>query len=36
VFHEPLTASRLLGFALIWSALALYSAETLWTLRRPR
>ena len=27
VFHEPLEATRLIGFVLIWSALALYSLE---------
>ncbi len=29
VFHEPFGGSRLLGFVLIWSALALVSADTL-------
>jgi chloramphenicol-sensitive protein RarD len=36
VFHEPLQPERLTGFALIWAALALYSAEGLWTARRQR
>jgi chloramphenicol-sensitive protein RarD len=36
VFHEPLQRERLLGFVLIWAALALYSAEGLWTARRQR
>jgi chloramphenicol-sensitive protein RarD len=36
VFHEPLQRERLFGFALIWAALALYSAEGLWTARRQR
>ena len=30
LFHEPFSAARLLGFALIWLALALYSAEGWW------
>lgn len=34
VFHEPLQHERLLGFVLIWIALAMYSAESLWRLRR--
>ncbi len=34
VFHEPLRHERLLGFALIWVALGIYSAESLWRLRR--
>jgi chloramphenicol-sensitive protein RarD len=33
LFHEPFTADRLVGFALIWAALALFAAEGL--LRRP-
>jgi chloramphenicol-sensitive protein RarD len=33
VFHEPLQAGRLTGFALIWLALLLYSGETLWRRR---
>lgn len=35
VFHEPLQPSRLIGFAFIWAALLLYSAEGLWLSRRP-
>ncbi len=35
VFHEPFDSRRLLGFVLIWSALALLSAEALG-LRLPR
>ena len=27
LFHEPLTAGRLAGFACIWAALALYSVD---------
>lgn len=34
LFHEPLQAARLLGFALIWAALVVYSLEGLWTSRR--
>jgi chloramphenicol-sensitive protein RarD len=30
LYHEPFSSARLLGFALIWAALALYSAEGLW------
>jgi chloramphenicol-sensitive protein RarD len=32
--HEPLQPGRLAGFVLIWVALALYSAESLWRLRQ--
>jgi chloramphenicol-sensitive protein RarD len=36
VFHEPFGSGRLVGFALIWSALALVSADALGlSLRRP-
>lgn len=34
VFHEPLQPARLIGFVLIWTALALYSAEGWWVSRR--
>lgn len=34
VFHEPLKPERLIGFVLIWIALGLYSAESLWRLRQ--
>ncbi|MDL2357104.1 MAG: EamA family transporter RarD [Pseudomonadota bacterium] len=34
LFHEAFTAARAVGFALIWSALALYAAEGLWRNRR--
>jgi chloramphenicol-sensitive protein RarD len=30
LFREPFSTDRLIGFALIWSALAVYSAEGLW------
>ena len=34
LYHEPVNASRLIGFALIWGALALYSLEGLWVSRQ--
>ena len=34
VFHEPFDARRLIGFALIWSALAVYSVDGLRGARR--
>jgi chloramphenicol-sensitive protein RarD len=34
LFHEPLQPGRLAGFVLIWLALAIYSAESLWRLRQ--
>jgi chloramphenicol-sensitive protein RarD len=33
LFHEPFSAGRLMGFSLIWLALALYSAEGWWRSR---
>lgn len=33
LFKEEFTTARLIGFALIWSALALYAAEGLWRRR---
>jgi chloramphenicol-sensitive protein RarD len=33
LFHEPFSAERLIGFSLIWLALALYSAEGWWRSR---
>jgi chloramphenicol-sensitive protein RarD len=30
IYHEPFGGARLFGFALIWGALALYTAESLW------
>jgi chloramphenicol-sensitive protein RarD len=33
LFHEPFSPARLSGFALIWLALALYSAEGWWRSR---
>ncbi len=34
LFHEPFSGARLVGFALIWLALAIYSAESWWMARR--
>jgi chloramphenicol-sensitive protein RarD len=34
LFHEAFTATRMVGFLLIWSALALYAAEGLWRARK--
>jgi chloramphenicol-sensitive protein RarD len=34
VFHEAFPPERLIGFVIIWTALALYVAEGLWTSRR--
>jgi chloramphenicol-sensitive protein RarD len=34
LFKEPMSASRLVAFGFIWSALAVYSAEGLWQTRR--
>jgi len=36
VYHEPFSAGRGVGFALIWVALAVYSAESWRVLRRQR
>ena len=36
VFHESFTEQRMLGFIVIWTALALYAAEGLWMNRRAR
>ena len=40
VGHEPMPPARWLGFALIWVALAVFSADALWRARvdraRPR
>ncbi len=30
LYHEPFGGNKLIGFSIIWSALALYSAEGLW------
>ena len=34
LFQEAFTTDRLVGFALIWGALALYAAEGLWNSRK--
>jgi len=34
LYHEPFGGARLAGFALIWLALALYSAESWWVSQR--
>lgn len=35
LYHEPFGSDRLAGFALIWTALAVYSVQGLWTVWRP-
>jgi chloramphenicol-sensitive protein RarD len=35
-FGEPLEGTRLVGFALIWLALAVYSADGFFWMRRQR
>lgn len=34
LYHEPFSAARVLGFGLIWAALAVYSAEGWWRSRQ--
>jgi chloramphenicol-sensitive protein RarD len=34
VFHEPFKGPRVLGFALIWSALAIYAVDGMWRNRK--
>jgi chloramphenicol-sensitive protein RarD len=34
VFHEPFSRERMLGFALIWSALAIYAIDGVWRSRK--
>jgi chloramphenicol-sensitive protein RarD len=34
VFHEPFSGPRIIGFALIWSALAIYAVDGVWRSRR--
>jgi len=36
VYREPFDRVRLLGFLLIWSALGVFSLESLWRMRRAR
>jgi chloramphenicol-sensitive protein RarD len=33
VFHEPFPRARAIGFMLIWAALAIYAADSLWRSR---
>ncbi len=34
VYHEPFTRARVAGFAFIWAALVLYTADNLWSQRK--
>ncbi|HVF16807.1 MAG TPA: EamA family transporter RarD [Steroidobacteraceae bacterium] len=34
VFHEPFTRTRMIGFSLIWTALAIYAADGVWRSRK--
>lgn len=34
VFHEPFSGPRVLGFALIWTALAIYAVDGIWRSRK--
>jgi chloramphenicol-sensitive protein RarD len=34
VFHEPFTRARMIGFSLIWTALAIYAVEGVWRSRK--
>lgn len=36
LYHEPFSAARLIGFVIIWSALAVYSLEGLWQALRQK
>jgi chloramphenicol-sensitive protein RarD len=36
LYHEPMTSQRWIGFALVWSALALFTVESLSNRRRRR
>jgi chloramphenicol-sensitive protein RarD len=36
VFHEEFTATRAIGFVLIWAALVIYAGEGLWLSRRQQ
>jgi chloramphenicol-sensitive protein RarD len=33
IFHEPFSSQRMIGFIIIWGALALYSIESMWRSR---
>jgi chloramphenicol-sensitive protein RarD len=34
VFHEPFTRTRMIGFLLIWTALAIYAGDGVWRNRK--
>jgi chloramphenicol-sensitive protein RarD len=34
LYHEPFTLERLVGFSVIWAALAFYWLEGIWVNRR--
>jgi chloramphenicol-sensitive protein RarD len=36
VYNEPFTLVRIVGFSIIWLALAIYSGENIWQRRRRR
>lgn len=36
LYNEPFSQQQLVGFCLIWAALALYTSENIWTQRRRR
>jgi chloramphenicol-sensitive protein RarD len=36
VYNEPFTLARIVGFSIIWLALAIYSGENIWQRRRRR
>lgn len=36
IFHEPFSGPRVIGFALIWSALAIYAIDGVWRSRGSR
>jgi chloramphenicol-sensitive protein RarD len=35
VYHEPVSTTRLISFACVWTALAVFTGEALWQRRRP-
>ena len=36
VWHEPFSSAKIIGFAIIWTALAIYSLESIWFVRRKK
>lgn len=36
VFHEPFSGPRIVGFVMIWTALAIYAGDGLWRSRKTR